>query len=179
MMSWVIDGNYERVPNGAQENKTTRRQWHTLWKLVNEDESERKTLPMKVTMAEKREESDSEPVTGESGEASWKTEKRQKGGRTEEKVTCRNRKERKQPSFSPIRVGPMWHKDFFVVVLLDKGLLPWERRWWHHLNWLGFCPAKTKASSHPAGVEPFGVGGAAVCGYLCFLGIVSLSMCVY
>lgn len=44
MMSWVIDGNYERVPNGAQENKTTRRQWHTLWKLVNEDESEWKTI---------------------------------------------------------------------------------------------------------------------------------------
>lgn len=45
-------------------------------------------------------------------------------GKSEEKVTCGNRKERKQPSFSPVCVGSVLHKDFFVVVLLDKGLLP-------------------------------------------------------
>lgn len=90
-------------------------------------------------------------------------------GKSAEKVTCWNRKERKQPSFSPIHVGSMLHKDFFVVVLLDKGLLPWERRQWHHLNWLSLCPAETKASSHPGGVRPLGRGGCCVCVYLCAL----------
>lgn len=57
------------------------------------------------------------------------TEKKQErvlkeGEKSGEKVTCRNRKERKQPPFSPMHVGSMLHKDFFVVVLLDKGLLP-------------------------------------------------------
>lgn len=56
----------------------------------------------------------------------WKRKgrERRERGQSEEKVTCGKRKERKQPSFYPIRVGSMLHKDFFVVVLLDKGLLP-------------------------------------------------------
>lgn len=46
------------------------------------------------------------------------------GGKSEGKVTCWNRKERKRPSFSAVHVGSVLHKDFFVVVLLDKSLLP-------------------------------------------------------
>lgn len=33
---------------------------------------------------------------------------------------------------------------------------PWEKQWWHHLNWLAFCLVETKASSHPGGVRPLG-----------------------
>lgn len=57
----------------------------------------------------------------------------------------------------------MLHKDFFVVVLLDKSLLPWERRQWHHLNWLSLCPSETKASSHPGGARGGWGGKGAVC----------------
>lgn len=95
-------------------------------------------------------------------------EKKRRGGRKSEgKVTCWNRKERKRSSFSAVHVGPVLHKDFFVVVLLDKGLLPWERRQWHHLNWLSLCPSETKASSHPGGVRAGGVGGLCVCVFVC------------
>ena len=100
-----------------------------------------------------------------------KARERGERGESAEKVTCWNRKERKQPPFSPIHVGSMLHKDFFVVVLLDKGLLPWERLRWHHLNWLSLCPADTKASSHPGGVRPSGKRGGSlcVCVFVCVL----------
>lgn len=104
-----------------------------------------------------------------------KARERGERGESAEKVTCWNRKERKQPPFSPIHLGSMLHKDFFVVVLLDKGLLPWERLRWHHLNWLSLCPADTKASSHPGGVRPSGKRGVrCVYVYLC----VSFHVCV-
>lgn len=94
-------------------------------------------------------------------------EQKGRGARkSEEKVTCWKRKERKRSSFSAVDVGSVLHKDFFVVVLLDKGLLPWERRQWHHLNWLSLCPPETKASSHPGGVRP-GRWGGALCGCIC------------
>lgn len=109
----------------------------------------------------------------------WKRKGRERG-QSEEKVTCGNRKERKQPSFYPMRVGSMLHKDFFVVVLLDKGLLPWEKQQWHHLNWLSLCPAETKASSHPGKVRLWGRGreGAVVCVHTRVLCVVSPSTCV-
>lgn len=75
----------------------------------------------------------------------------------------------------------MLHKDFFVVVLLDKGLLPRERRWWHHLNWLSLCPGETKASSHPGGVRPLRGKGAVVCVSVCICVLCALCpyMCVF
>lgn len=106
---------------------------------------------------------------------------RGEGGKTEKKVTCCNRKERKKPSFSRMHVGSMLHKDFFVVVLLDKGLLPRERRWWHHLNWLSLCPGETKASSHPGGVRPLRGKGPVVCVSVCICVLCALCpyMCVF
>lgn len=53
-----------------------------------------------------------------------KERERERGRKSEGKVTCWNRKERKRSSFSAVHVGSVLHKDFFVVVLLDKGLLP-------------------------------------------------------
>lgn len=108
-------------------------------------------------------------------------EKKGRGRReSERKVTCWNRKERKRSSFSAVHVGSVLHKDFFVVVLLDKGLLPWERRQWHHLNWLSLCPSETKALSHPGGVRPGRGGGArCVCVFVCDVWRGPFHVCVH
>lgn len=53
-----------------------------------------------------------------------KREREREGQSQGRKSHVETEKSGSSPSFSPIHVGSMLHKDFFVVVLLDKGLLP-------------------------------------------------------